>query len=528
MRYKENTPFFLLIMAVFLIVIVYLMPICGSLLSDSFAFDIITNKIYGFIPAYLRSCFFAIISALLCTIGGLQIALCIRGISLYSRLGKTMSLLIIPIALGNMTTAYIVKCSLYGTIFFDYVMGWGYWSQTLLMCFLQFWSYGTLFIYLFWIGIQTIPRKYDDYRKAVGMSDKEEIRDIILPSIRNLFILLFIIVFLFSFYELPKSQFVFKASYGMGTELVNHALNRIYQIFSTINPALAGMTMFKVGCLVAFITLIIVGLCGFCALKGYSQLLKGRVFTLIGKKFKNIAYVCIFCTVLPIITGLYGSKYIINMDTIIEMFVPMSLTFLAAFCATGYAVLSGIASRLVFPNLLNKFKKGALLYILTIFLLQLFPPICLMVCGYGWLSKIGYDGIYIYIVWIIGHVLLMFPVLGSFVVATHFVVRNEELEWQKVHGVSAWEIISFSFLKRFKAEYILTFLFSYTMIWNDMIINSILSDYIPSFADKMQRLFIGRATDDTKAALFAILSITIAMGCVCVWNYVLKKNYANS
>jgi hypothetical protein len=85
------------------------------------------------------------------------------------------------------------------------------------------------------------------------------------------------------------------------------------------------------------------------------------------------------------------------------------------------------------------------------------------------------------------------------------------------------DIVKYSFLKRFKKDYILTFLFAFTFIWNDVTLNNILSDKVPSFADKMQRLFIGRATNDAQATLYALIAMIIALICLSLWRGVIKQ-----
>lgn len=68
-----------------------------------------------------------------------------------------------------------------------------------------------------------------------------------------------------------------------------------------------------------------------------------------------------------------------------------------------------------------------------------------------------------------------------------------------MYKLSIKETISVSFLKRFKAEYLLFFILGFSFILNEAIINSLFSDYIPSFVSSMKMLITGRGADYEKA-----------------------------
>ena len=529
---KSNLHFKLIIMAVIAIMVAFLFPFIENGFSVSNGYMLLADSSKGFSSAWGRTTLFAFLSTAVNTIGGLCLAIALQRISFSSKLGQQLSLFILPITLGNVAIAYIFKVSLFNTPLFDTIVKGGYLTQTATMLFIQFWQYGFLFAYLFWISIQNIPERINDYSIAIKQTNYERIKDIILPNIKNLFILLFFIGFIFSFYENAKNQFIFKASQGTSTELVSQALHRVYQSNSIINPTFANQSVLEVGTLVTISVLLALLFAGFSIFLIFKYISKkeGLHKLAIKKSRKNIfiAVISLVIVIAPVIIALLKSRYHFSVNALYELLLPLFLTFLSATFATILAILFGIASRLVFDKWLTGFNTKSMCYFLVIFLLQIIPPICIITCGYMWLSWIGYNSIMVYLVWILGHSILVFPILGSFVLATHFAVKENELNWLAVHSIPAKNICQYSFLKRFKAEYILTLLFAFTFIWNDVTLNKILSDEIPSFADKLQRLFIGRATDDAKATLFALVAVIISVSCVLLWQFIIRKSIRNN
>ena len=364
---------------------------------------------------------------------------------------------------------------------------------------------------------------------AAGLTGFEKIRDIILPQTKNLFILLLFIGFIFSFYEDAKSQFIFRASQGTGTELINHWLYRTYQSNLLISPEYANQSIFKTGLIVFSITVLLFLVLGslillsfklFSKLKSSSQ---KNISESKGRPSFVIATICIAIILIPVLLALLKSQYHFS-DNFILITFPFAITLVAAFAATLFAIIFGISSRLAFTKLLSGFNSKSLLYFLSIYFLQIIPPLCIVLCGFKWLSWVGYNSdSLIYFVWIAGHCILTLPLLGSFVLATHFSVKEDELNYLIAYRISRSSIVNYSFLKRFIAEYILTLLFAFSFIWNDAGLNMVLSDRIPSFAANLQMLFIGRAADYSKATSFVLVAVTLSLACIFIWQYIVGK-----
>ena len=163
---KSNLIFKLIIVAVIAVMVVFLFPFIANGFSGSSIYQLFTDTSKGFSAAWGRTLLFAFLSAIINTTGGLCLALALQRISFSSKLGQQLSLFILPITLGNVAIAYIFKISLFGTSFFDTIVQGEYLTQTAAMLFIQFWKYGFLFAYLFWISIQNIPEKINDYNKV--------------------------------------------------------------------------------------------------------------------------------------------------------------------------------------------------------------------------------------------------------------------------------------------------------------------------------------------------------------------------
>ena len=512
-------------MFVFSIMIAFLFPIILSFDVKTDLIDLWLDGSRGLLPALYRSSIFALISSCVNVFIGLQIAIFLRRISLTSRKGTLLSVLLLPILLGNVTISYIFKCSLYGSPFFSSLISGGKWIQYASLLFIQFWQYGFLFIYLFWLSIRRIPNAKYTYASSVKMTDKEVIRDLIIPSVKNLFILLFVINFVFSIYESAKCQFIFKMSQGQDTELLGQALYRIHQSFSVVNPVTSQAMTLKSGLLITLLVMVLVMTCAYFLYLFFNSIRrKSAVFLRVSAKQGDmVAILCIICTIVPIAAALIKSNYAFSMDFVREILSPLIMTVISAIFASALAIIFGIAYRIVLNKRSKMHSIQSVLLLLCVFLLQLIPPVCVVICGYRWMSIVSYNGIIPYVIWIWGHPVLTFPLLASFIIATHLVVSSNEIDWLDVHRMKGIDIIKYSFQKRFRKDYMLTLLFAFSFIWNDVTLNKVLSDKIPSFADKMQRLFIGRATDDAQATLYALIAIIIALMCLSLWRSVIKR-----
>lgn len=533
---KRYPLFIIIIISTILVVTIFIWPLIASIFIDDDigALQLLQDESSGMKASLYRTVVFALLSTVLCVTGSLLLAIRLSNISFYSRMGRVLSLFMLPIALGNVTMAYIFKIVWFDSAFLDYIIKNGVFAQYALLIFLQCWQYLFLFAYLFWMQIQSIPREITAYSSVIDHTRMEYLKDIILPAVKKLFILLLLLGFIFSFYENAKSNFILKVSQGTKTELISQAIDRIYHSNLGLDPSFAYSTVYHISFLVFIIistTLFILGLVApniISILSGFRYFFHGEL-KLAAKASKIhssyfISMICILIIFLPIIAALMKSHYHFSLEVLCEPVSVFFLTVAAALFSTIIAILFSIASKVILKKFLNVLNTKSLGYLLAIFLLQVIPPLCIVLCLFKYFAIVGYDiDLFVYVVWIIGHGFLNLPVLGSFVLVAHYAVKVNELDYLSVHQVCSWGIIKYSFIKRFQMEYILTFLFAFIFIWNDAGLNMVLSDNIPSFAKKLEMLFMGKAANYSQATLYVLIALILATIFLSVWQCVINK-----
>ncbi len=127
----------------------------------------------------------------------------------------------------------------------------------------------------------------------------------------------------------------------------------------------------------------------------------------------------------------------------------------------------------------------------------------------------------------LGHTLLSFPVLASFSITTHFRVQNSFIQYLDAHQASFIEKLRDLFFTPFQADYLLTFLLAFAMIWNEGSINNILSDVIPSFVSELNKTITGKAVDYANGMDYFLISLTLAVSSAALWNFILLKHQNN-
>ena len=203
---------------------------------------------------------------------------------------------------------------------------------------------------------------------------------------------------------------------------------------------------------------------------------------------------------------------------------PLGLTFISAILTTLFSLIFAIVARLVFKNTLQNFNSSSMALFALLFMLLLFPSIAILLSGFQWLSWLGYNSnIMIYFVWVSGHVILLSPLLIGFLILIHFQIKVIEIEYISAYSLQLREIVINSFVKRFKAEYVFALIIACSFIWNEAVLNIILSDRIPSFAANLQMMFVGRAANYQLATSYLAVSLLLAVISIVIWQEILKK-----
>ena len=482
----------------------------------------------------IRSIIFALTSAFLCTVIGLAVAPLLNKIELHSTQGKLLSILFLPFLIGNVTTAFVFKMFLLEN---DILIKAFDTPSTLfaIILTLQVWQFASLFIYLFWMSNQQIDKNIWIYSEVSGITPYERFRDIILPQNKNLAILLFLLAFIFAFYEDAKLHLIFSASPGTNSELVSHWLFRTFRSDMLISYNHAATKVVSNSFFAVFpIAIISFILAVSVIFISINQISKSRFKASININISGwilprvLSYILVLVIIIPFIFILFNVP--VNfIDNIALLRQPLYLTAMAALMASLVAILLGISLRLVSNSLVGEYNTFSLGLLSVLFLLLLTPPITILISSFEWMNMfLTRDSTTITFFWILGHTLLALPILGSFALLNHFRVTSNELEYLEFSKVSEFEKIKWSFFKRFKIEYLLILIFAYSIIWNEALLNRVFSDHINSFVSALLRHVIGRGADFSVGMSFMIISLTIAIVCVIAWIASLSKLKKNS
>ena len=459
----------------------------------------------------------------------LLLSISLRNVSVFSNRSKALSVLLIPIILGNVSSAFIWKLLLVDNQFFFLSSS----IKFVILGFIQFWQYGTLFTYLFWLNQQTIPNDTWNYSNVSKLNLFEKVRDIILPKQRNLSLLLYVVGFIFCFYEDAKMQFIYRASRGTDTELVNQWLNRNYQSDTLINPVFAFQQIAQIGVIVMIIALVILVSTLFLKSFTYSLVMRSKTLPKLSlKPQRRLLFIILWglfaFVLLPLLIALLKQALNLNFHLSLLLF-PMLLTLIASLVSTTVAIGFGILSRMAWLKMLSDFNFRSMAFLIVLFIMLLIPPLVILISGFKWMQFVGYDSSnYIYLAWITGHTILSFPLLAGFAIATHFRVNNNHIDYLDSHTINLWEKVLDIFIMPFRADYLLVLILAFSTIWNESIVNNVLSDSIPSFVTELNKTISGKATDYSNGMQYLLVSLVLAILSVGIWNYIIAKNQQNA
>jgi hypothetical protein len=491
---------------------------------------LLLNNENDFTVTLIRTGLYALLSTIALVVFGFFGAYALRNVPFFSTAGKNLGLLILPVTLGNICIAFACKLLIGDTAFFSAIIDQGNFFRLGFLIWLQLWQFGLLFVYLFWMNFQGISPGMRQYSAACKFSKGQELIDIYLPHSKNLTVLLICSGFVFSLFEESKIHYLYKASQGTDSELVTNWLTRNYQSSLLADPGLARQVAFNAGSLTflaAAVTLVLIFIATLGAFGYFSRLrfLKYKPMSarpgIIGTRLRA----ALFAVSVLIPLGLTLSRLRFSFDSTLSMLVyPAGMTVLAAGLSTLTAIVFGLSGRLGWKKRLQSFSRKSLLFFILLFAILLVPPLVIMICGYQWMAALGYRSeLVIDLIWLAGHTILTLPVLGSFILFNHFSVKNNELDYLEVYKLKRREVIRYSFIGRFKANYLLLFLVSFSLIWNEANLNSLFSDYIPSFAAGLKMLITGRAADYTQASGYLLVSLLLGLMAVATWRYILNK-----
>lgn len=519
------------------IMLVYIIPIASSFSYDN-AISPFKNNTEDFNAVLSRSILISSITTVIIIVVSFLISLLLFSIPFFSRIGNQLSYLMLPILLGSISTAFIYRTSLSNTDFLKNLLDNNKVQLYFFWGFLQFWQYGTLFIYLFWLSFQNIPKPLLAYCKGTKLPFGIVLKDVIIPSTKNQIILFSLICFVFTFYENAKSSLVFFFSRGTNTELIAGWFQRMFQQKTSIISAdVAAKSYYSSGLfltIIACFTLGLILLSTYYVIKFITSKYKNTetVFNFLSFKLninlsKAIAILLLSFTLIPVAIPYLTVKNI-EFENIKSLLLSITYTLISSIFATLLALLFGIFARLGWKRTLNDFNNKSIIFFVLLFSLLIIPPICIYIVSFYWFGLTGYSNFFVlFFLWILIHSILALPLLGGFLLSIHFRVKAKELDYLKAYKIKWQELIKYSFIKRFALEYILTLIFAFSFIWNDFGLNSVMSNRIDSFATILKMSFSGRSANQSLGFLYYSISLLIALTCIWIWKLILQKAQRN-
>jgi hypothetical protein len=445
-------------------------------------------------------------------------------------------ILLLPFLLGSVSSSFLFKVLLYDSS----LLNWSYNNSVVLFGLLslfQFWQFGTLFTYIFWINNLSIKDDLIGYTSYYKLNSLERIKLVYIPYHRNLIILLSIFFFVSNIYESVKLQVIFRASKGTNSELLSNTLYNAYLSDSKISPDYAANVLFSQTALFYLplfiaLTVLLYGLLNYLI----SSISKSKIsFLLIpctlNRFNKNVTMALLIVFVAGILfpisyaflqqeIKLYNLSYLLS--TIGLSFLASSVLLLLFTLPLSYYL------RIVCKEYFYQISRTNLWIFITLFSIFLIPPLTLMLFGFEWSSILGIRGKFATnISWVLGQCISALPIIATFIFVIHFLARNKELEYLGAMKADLTEVIKWSFIKRFRIEYLMTFLFSFSIIWNEGTFNKIYSDRIPSYVSEILRTVNSRNADYGRGMMFFLFSLLLSILCIVIWNVIVARLVSN-
>lgn len=448
------------------------------------------------------------------------------------------SLLILPFLLGSVSTSFLFKILLFDTS----VLAQAFNNSFLLfgiLTLIQFWQFGTLFTYIFWLNNLNIDERIIDYSNYYKFNTLEKIKNIFLPYHRNLIILLSVFFFVSNIYETVKLQIIFKASKGTNSELLSQTLYNSYLSDSKISPDFAAeilfsqTTLFYLPIFILAVILLYLVLNRFIKIYSRTKYSIPNVFSFQEKYKDKIALFVLYCITASVLFPIVYAFLIhgIKISNVKYLMTTLGLSFLASFILISLITLPfSYYLRINKKNIFNNINNKSIWVFIILFLLFLVPPLTLMLFGFEWSNILGIRGtLSTNIFWLVGQCVSALPIVASFVFVIHFFTKNKEIEYLNIMNVNFSEIIKWSFFKKYKIEYLMTFLFAFSIIWNEGTFNRVYSDRIPSYVSEILRTVNSRNADYEKGMMYFLFSVLLGFVCIIFWNVIITRfSKANS
>ena len=482
------------------------------------------TQILPSLKSILYAFYVAAFSTLLATLIGFSIYQCEKKYKL--SLHWFVSLLVLPFLLGSSSAAYLQKIILANSGIFEMAVHGGWLSMHFLGGLGAVWQYGSLGAYLCYLALTQLNMREVEYVHINKLPDRNFYFDFYISRVTSLSIILFLLFYLFSFYEYTKLHLLYKPSVAAGTELAAHSLSRVYKSVSIYDPLAANVHIFNSSLFLMVVVIISLLLSINVWAKSIDA---GRNIIMSGfdrgspsRQTKDRVYlsICIFAGVFfiyPVIYGFTNSIYQFNLDSISPLTNAIGPVIPVALVLTLAASMCAMIARMHWPNYTSRVNSKFAVFIALSCIAIAVPPIAVAITVLyykGFLPPVASQNYY---VWGSGMLLAYLPLITVFFLASYLSISKEELNYAKVHKLHLINIVKDIFGLRFLAIYLLTFLLSISIILNDHTINNMFSDFVISLSGVFDRSLIGRSENETLAASLLLLSSALAFSILFIW-----------
>jgi len=344
---------------------------------------------------------------------------------------------------------------------------------------------------------------------------------------------LFVFVFFLTATEFSLTDLSIRPSVGTGTALLSHWLAEEYRVWMPAGGGLAAAALAAYGMVGALCVMVVGVLANFTFCAGVDIIARGRRCLDFGGQVVEI--VDSRKGVLgPAVTLVAVASCLVPLALGYIVFPPRSFTGASALAlafvwSLPAAVASVVVSISVAILVRLAVRNGYLLGIDTGFVyLLILNPLAMptLVISTAALRWFGGNGVIPFASapsgWLFGEVLVGMPLLVAFCFWLHLRISDRELEYQRSAGLRAMELFKTSFRDRLRAEYLLVLLFSWSLVWNDGVVNrgaaSELSSLYSIISPKLS------VRPDYRAAQFCLmLSLFAAAAMVACWQRAAAK-----
>jgi len=464
-----------------------------------------------------------------CVVAGFWLSIRLHAVAPRSILGRLLPILMLPALAGTTATSFLLKMTLVANPGILRVVAdrpqWG--TLTIYGASLA-WQYLPLCIYMFWLRNLAVAPSVRTFAQSSSLTFAEAIRDILWPSARNLAIVLALLISLSAGQDHAIGYHLLRASTGSDTAMISHALLELYQLLQAPAPKAAADVILANSLLLAPLLLAMSGLSVALTLASQHMLIRAaprvprRTHGLANTRPALTGWLAVLIVLTPILWSLVSVPPQLHRD-ITPMMGAAAFTVIGSVGAFALAVLLGAALRLLLPRSLETLNGRALWVVIALVALKSIPALAIALMLYALLwPALSFGTPILFGVWLVAHAFVHLPFLALFVLWIHHRLTAREIEYQTLAGASTLELLRHSFLASFGLDYVLVAIFAWSFVWNESVINRLLSDRMPSLSASLAPL-IGTRPDYHTGMLVVLLSLLVVTAAIPLWSFITSR-----